>query len=150
MSKAMLIIFLFQVRWLERVPLSYRLELQGSDLTRMMFPHVGAYKVGTNPIKGYVTVARAHPRSFRAAYADYLAFFVSLQLARHLGDPVARHDRFLEQHPDELLSLVVANTLLSYYRAVGEEDARARQVERVHSVARALKLGISDDQSSRN
>jgi hypothetical protein len=128
---------------LRDVTMPYRVALQNADLAAVITPHYEAYQTDSNPIAAYRAFADAHPRSFRAAYADYFGFVLALAFGGELGNAAALHDAFLERHPESLLALSVASYMLAYHDATGRRDEYARELERVRALG--TRLGFSAD-----
>jgi len=105
---------------------------QNSDIASMVIPHVSAYQSDAESGATNTAFVRAHPRDFRAAYADYFDFVTAVQLGpmfrKRFPDPARLHDAFLQNHPDDLLCFAVVSQTLVLLKGTASTEAYDREV----------------------
>lgn len=130
---------LLQVR--VEVPLT----IEHVEATSLVLPHLQVYRRGEQEA-AYAEFAAAHPRSFRAAHAEYARVLLPLVFGGdHVGDPAALAAAFERKYPDSLLVAVAVQQLADHYQRRGDSAAAARQRTRLVEVETRLRLPARGD-----
>jgi hypothetical protein len=116
------------------------------EATSLVIPHLSVYRTG-DLAGAYGEFAAAHPRSYRASFADYSGFLVTI-VFRHekAEDPAKPAAVFLEKHPDDVLGLDVLHQLAEFQQREGKTKAAGETRQRKQALE--TRLGLPKDASS--
>jgi len=129
------------------VRLEVPLTLEHVEATSLVVPHLRVYGRGA-PEAAYGDFAAAHPRSFRAAHAEYARLLLPIVFrGDHVGDPAVFVAAFEQTYPDSLLQVTALQQLADHYQRLGDEAAAQRTRARLPAVEKRLRLPPQGDKA---
>lgn len=117
------------------------LDMAHVEATSLVIPHLSVYRTG-GQAAAYGEFAAAHPRSYRAVYAAYAGFLVTIVFRHEKAEnPATPASAFRTRHPDDVLGLDVLHQLDAFQKREGK-SAEAETTRRQYDELKT-RLGLT-------